>query len=125
EISGRPGVNVLRYSPRVTVDHSSFAILKKSPLAKQMPSNGTGQNRLTLSGTVITEGDKPTVAFVPNEQDTQHILNQVRQARLKSTIVVVMIHSHEPSNQSEVPADFVQAFARELVDSGAQLVVGS
>jgi poly-gamma-glutamate capsule biosynthesis protein CapA/YwtB (metallophosphatase superfamily) len=125
EISGRPGVNVLRYSPQVTVDHSSFAILKKSPFAKQMPADGTGQNRLTLSGTVITEGDKSTVAFVRNDQDAQHILNQVKQARLKSNIVVVMLHSHEPSNQSEAPADFVQAFARELVESGAQLVVGS
>jgi poly-gamma-glutamate synthesis protein (capsule biosynthesis protein) len=36
----------------------------------------------------------------------------------------VSLHSHEPSNASDVPADFVRQFARAAIDAGAALVVG-
>jgi poly-gamma-glutamate capsule biosynthesis protein CapA/YwtB (metallophosphatase superfamily) len=126
EILGRPGVNALRYSPQVTADHSAFSSLKRSPLATSLgPSSASGRNQLMLSGTVITEGQKTAVDFVPNDRDLQGILGQVRLARSKCGDIVVMLHSHEPSNQSQVASDFVQTFARALVDAGASLVVGS
>jgi poly-gamma-glutamate synthesis protein (capsule biosynthesis protein) len=38
--------------------------------------------------------------------------------------VVVSVHSHEPDNASEAPADFLRQFAHAAVDAGASLVVG-
>jgi poly-gamma-glutamate capsule biosynthesis protein CapA/YwtB (metallophosphatase superfamily) len=121
EILGRPGANALRYSPDVTVDPETFATLQRSPIA----TKSAERDQLILSGTIIKKGLKTSVELVPNEQDMHDILDQVKLARSQSDVVVVMLHSHEPRNQSDAPAEFVQSFAHELIDAGASLVVGS
>jgi poly-gamma-glutamate capsule biosynthesis protein CapA/YwtB (metallophosphatase superfamily) len=124
EILGRPGVNALRYVPDVTADPLTFATLQKSKIAAQ-PAPGDDRNQLNLSGTTIKRGPKTIVRFVPNERDIGDILAQIKLARSKSDVVIVMLHSHEPSNQSQTPAEFVQSFARATIDAGASLVVGN
>jgi poly-gamma-glutamate synthesis protein (capsule biosynthesis protein) len=121
EILGRPGANVLRYSPDVTVDPETFATLQHSPIATKSAERG----QLILSGTIIKKGPKTSVQLVPNEQDVHDILDQVKLARSQPGVVVVMLHSHEPRNQSDAPAESVQSFAHALIDAGASLVVGS
>jgi poly-gamma-glutamate capsule biosynthesis protein CapA/YwtB (metallophosphatase superfamily) len=121
EILGRAGVNALRYSPDVTVDPETFATLQRSPIA----TKSTERDQLILSGTIIKKGPKTSVQLVPNEQDVHEVLDQVRLARSQSDVVIVMLHSHEPRNQSDAPAEFVQSFAHALIDAGASLVVGS
>jgi hypothetical protein len=37
---------------------------------------------------------------------------------------VLSLHSHEPRNHSDVPAEFVRQFARAAVEAGADLVIG-
>jgi hypothetical protein len=124
EIRGRPGINVLRYLPEITADPQSFAVLKRSAIAN--PSNQPDQDRqLLVAGNLIKEGPATSVEFVSSEEDRDAILAQVKLARSKSDIVVVMLHSHEPKNDSSVPADFVRAFAHHLIDAGANLIVGT
>jgi poly-gamma-glutamate capsule biosynthesis protein CapA/YwtB (metallophosphatase superfamily) len=123
EILGRPGVNVLRYSARVTVDPSTFATLSASGILTHS-AMGDEPEQLTLSGTVIRKGQKTTVDFAGNEQDSNGLLEQIRLARSKADVVIVMLHSHEPRNESNTPAVFVQQFARAAIDAGANMVVG-
>jgi len=123
EILGRPGVNVLRYSPRVTVDPSTFATLSGSGIGAHSATSND-PNQVILSGTVIRKGQKTTVEFVGNEQDSNDVLAQIRVARSNAGVVIVMLHSHEPSNESDTPAEFVQQFARAAIDAGANVVVG-
>ncbi|MGC1685081.1 MAG: CapA family protein [Candidatus Acidiferrales bacterium] len=121
EILGRAGVNALRYSPDVTLDPETFATLQRSPIA----TKSTQRDQLILSGTIIKKGPKTSVQLVPNEQDVHDILDQVRIARSQSDMVVVMLHGHEPRNQSNAPADFVRTFAHAMIEAGASLVVAS
>ena len=107
EILGRPGVNVLRYVPDVTADPLTFATLQKSKIATQAAPD-SDPNQLTLSGTTIKKGPKTIVNFVPNERDMNDILAQIKLARSKTDVLVVMLHSHEPSNLSQMPAEFAQ-----------------
>ena len=123
EILGRPGVNLLRYSPRVSVDPSTFATLSRSWLQTH-PATSHDPSELMLSGTVIHKGQKTTVEFVANEQDSNSVLAQIRLARSNADVVIVMLHSHEPSNESDTPAEFAQQFARAAIDAGANIVVG-
>ena len=123
EILGRPGVNVLRYSARVTVDPSTFATLSGAGIGTHSAA-GDDPNQLIMSGTVIRKGQKTTVEFVGNEQDSNDVLAQIRVARSNAGVVIVMLHSHEPGNESDTPAEFVQQFARAAIDAGANLVVG-
>lgn len=122
EILGRPGVSALKYSVDVTLDPTAFANLQKFPVAEKIATNGPEQ--FTLSGTTIKKGPRTVVQFVLDERDVSDILSRIRNSRSSADFVVVMIHSHEPSNTSQMPADFVQQFARAAVDAGANLIVG-
>jgi poly-gamma-glutamate capsule biosynthesis protein CapA/YwtB (metallophosphatase superfamily) len=121
EILGRPGVNALRYSPEVAADAATFATLQGSPAAA---TSKPGDNQLTVSGKTIKKGPRTVVEMVADEGDTKRILAQIRQARAKADYVIVMVHSHEPSNRSQAPAEFLKVFARAAVDAGAMLVIG-
>src|SRR5262249_48389552 len=39
-------------------------------------------------------------------------------------LVIVSVHSHEPTNDAEEPPSFLRQFAHDAVDAGAQLIVG-
>jgi poly-gamma-glutamate synthesis protein (capsule biosynthesis protein) len=110
--------------PDVTADPLTFATLQKSKIATQTATDG-GRNQLIWSGTTIKKGPKTVVTFVPNERDMDDILAQIKIARSKTDVLIVMLHSHEPSNLSQIPAEFVQRFARATIDAGASVVAGS
>jgi hypothetical protein len=48
----------------------------------------------------------------------------VKEARGLADLVVVTLHAHEQLGSKDIPAEFIPAFAREMIDSGADLVVG-
>ena len=122
-VNGRPGVNPLRYAADVTVDAQTFETLRRSAPALQGGSETAG-DRFTLLGTSITKGKETSVTLVPDAEDLQSILDQVAAARRSAGIVVLSVHSHEPSNESDAPAALFRQFARQAVDAGAQLVAG-
>jgi poly-gamma-glutamate capsule biosynthesis protein CapA/YwtB (metallophosphatase superfamily) len=124
EILGRSGVSAIRYSPDVTVDSATFATLKNLPTATANEPGGD-PGRLVLSGMLIKRGAKTVVKFSPEERDVQSVLEQVKRARSTHDVVIVMMHSHEPSNHSQTPAEFVQTIAHALIDAGASLIIGS
>lgn len=123
EIKGRPGVNPLRFTANITVDQKTFETLKASAPALQ-PDAHTGEEELRLFGRTIKRGDRTVIELVVDEADQEEILQQVAAARQSSDIVLLALHSHEPSNHSEQPADFVRRFARAAIDRGATIVVG-
>ena len=77
-----------------------------------------------MSGKVIRKGERTEVHIVADDHDANEILAQIKQAREQADAVIVMVHSHEPSNQSTEPADFFRKFARAAIDAGAGLVTG-
>jgi poly-gamma-glutamate synthesis protein (capsule biosynthesis protein) len=119
---GWPGINVLRYVADVTVDAQTYETLRRSPA---VPGQGEGaSDRLEVFGTTIRKGTATSVNLVPNADDVSDILADVRRARAIAEAVVVSVHSHEPSNDSDEPAEFFETFARQAIDAGAALVVG-
>jgi len=122
-ISGRPGINPLRYSAIVTVDGQTYETLRRSAPALQ---GGTqpASDQFTLLGTTIRKGAQTSVNLVPDPQDIAAILVQIDRARETAEAVVLSVHSHEPSNDSGEPAEFFRTFARQAIDAGAALVVG-
>src|SRR5204863_6212656 len=79
---------------------------------------------LTMFGRKIARGDKTRVDFTMNARDEEELLAVIRAARQQAEIVVVSVHSHEPSNDSDEPAEFIRQFAHDAIDAGAQLIVG-
>jgi poly-gamma-glutamate synthesis protein (capsule biosynthesis protein) len=122
EIKGRPGVNVLRYSPDVTADPATYAALRQMAIASHQID--AASTELRLSGRLIRKGDRTTVDLVADENDEEDILATITKAREAADIVVVSVHSHEPGNRDDEPAAFVQRFAKLAIDRGASVVVG-
>lgn len=48
----------------------------------------------------------------------------VHEARGLADIVLVSLHAHEQLGAKDVPAEFIGPFARQMIDAGADLVVG-
>jgi poly-gamma-glutamate capsule biosynthesis protein CapA/YwtB (metallophosphatase superfamily) len=122
EIKGRPGVNVLRYSPDVTADPATYAALRQMAIASHQID--AASTELRLSGRLIRKGDRTTVDLVADENDEEDILATIAKARAAADVVVVSVHSHEPGNRDDEPAAFVRRFAKLAIDRGASLVVG-
>jgi poly-gamma-glutamate synthesis protein (capsule biosynthesis protein) len=123
EIMGRPGVNVLRYSPLVTIDEATFKTLKNSGIIKNVATKGAPEE-WAISGTPIHKGAKTVVQFEADKNGEERIFEQIKIARSKTQIVILMLHSHEPSDESDWPAEFVQQFAEAAIDAGASTVIG-
>ena len=122
-IAGRPGLSPLRYWADITVDPKTFRTLKES-VAALNAGPPPGEQAFTMFGTTIKRGDRTEVEFIADAADERAVLDEIRAARGVAEVVVVSIHSHEPSNASDAPAEFVQRFARAAIDAGAALVVG-
>lgn len=122
-VRGRPGVSPLRYEVDITVDPQTFEPLKQS-VAGLSAGPPPGERELTLFGTPIRRGERTIVEFRVDARDEREILEHVRAARAAAEVVILSVHSHEPVNRSEQPADFVRHFARRAIDAGASLIVG-
>jgi poly-gamma-glutamate synthesis protein (capsule biosynthesis protein) len=119
---GWPGINALRYVADVTVDAQTYETLRRSAV---LPGGSeTGSNQITLFGATIKKGTRTSVNLVPDARDIEEILAEVGRARAIAEVVVLSLHSHEPSNDSDEPAEFVRGFAHQAIDAGATLVVG-
>ncbi len=122
-VMGRPGVNPLRYEADITVDPKTFEILAQS--VRDLKAGPPPDERsLELFGTRIEKGDRIAVTFRVDARDEQEIVEHVRAARAAAEVVVVSVHSHEPNNATDAPAEFLREFAHRAIDAGASLVVG-
>ncbi len=68
--------------------------------------------------------DNPGRRTTPHEGDLADIVAVVREARRQADWVIVTSHTHESAGSREVPAEFLETFARAVVDAGADIFVG-
>ena len=64
------------------------------------------------------------VRTAPNAKDVAAMVRWVHEARGLADLVLVSLHAHEQLGAKDVPAEFMGAFARAMIDAGADLVVG-
>jgi poly-gamma-glutamate capsule biosynthesis protein CapA/YwtB (metallophosphatase superfamily) len=126
EIVGRPGLNPLRYSRRVTVDPSAFAVLRDSFTRRGLPEGATitSEGHLNLFGTIVRRGERTAVDLVEDPADVADVTAEIARAGISAAAIVVAIHAHEPSNLVDGAPEFLMRVARKFIDAGADLVVG-
>lgn len=122
-VMGRPGVNPLRYEADITVDRKTFETLKQA-VVDLNAGPPAGERSLELFGAPIAVGDRTAITFRIDTGDEQEVTEHIRAARAAAEVVLVSIHSHEPDNATDAPAEFVREFARRAIDAGANLVLG-
>ena len=123
DIQGRPGVSPLLFDAAITVDAATFRTLAQS-VESLHAGPPPGDQELTMFGRRIAKGDQTRVDFTLNAADERSVLAVIREAGKRAELVIVSVHSHEPSNQSDEPSSFLRQFAHDAVNAGAHLVVG-
>ncbi|TIW11900.1 MAG: CapA family protein [Mesorhizobium sp.] len=128
EAPGRPGLNPLRLARSVVVSSEMLERLREVrealPWYAPPPKEAS---RVTIQwpfGEVVFQaGEKPGYSFEPNARDVDNILRNLRQGKQFSDFCIATNHGHEPGEFSREPADYEQAFARKLIDAGADVYI--
>jgi len=130
DVKGRPGLNPLRYY--YSADRTIIETVKD--LAYKMgwgiANNGKewyfNPPGLMMAIQRFVERDEPGITTVVDEDDAAGNLKAIKEAARQADHVIVALHSHEmhPEKGLNVPAEFVQSFAKSCIDAGASVFVG-
>jgi poly-gamma-glutamate synthesis protein (capsule biosynthesis protein) len=123
DMPARPGLNPLRFNTTYVITADRLADLKRvaAELSGNPPPAG---DTLNFGGRRYVAGPRPGERTEPLKEDVDAIARVVRSAASLADIVIVSLHCHESGANRSVPADFIPAFARAVVDAGADVFVG-
>jgi poly-gamma-glutamate capsule biosynthesis protein CapA/YwtB (metallophosphatase superfamily) len=126
DMPARPGLNPLRFETITTVTAERLNTLREmaAEINDRPAPTGPPPANLNFFGRRFTAGDKPGVRTVPNKEDVDEIGAVVKSAAGLADYTIVTIHAHEGGRDRLLPADFLVAFARAMVDAGADMFVG-
>lgn len=123
DIPARPGLNPIRYSTTVVVTKEHFETLRL--IAKDLGMRvSEDEERLSLFGHRFIVGDRCEIRTEPNKEDLEDITAVVKNASRLADYTLVTFHSHESDKERSVPAQFLIAFSRAMIDAGADVCVG-
>lgn len=136
DLQGRPGLSPLAFDTTHVVTPEQLKTLqeissglgmdtrmeREIKLGFAFPNDGA-ENVSFLDGQ-FRAGSTPHIQTSCTGSDLEEIVRWVREARRRSDVVVVSIHTHEQGDTLSDPADFVREFARACIDAGAAVVVG-
>jgi poly-gamma-glutamate synthesis protein (capsule biosynthesis protein) len=136
DVQGRPGLNPLRYETVHEVTETQLAALRD--VAVQLGLEDERQQKIKmgfafpladpalfpLGELKFRTANAARVRTTPNGKDIAAMVRWIEEARGLADLVLVSLHAHEQLGPKEVPAEFIGAFAREMIDAGADLVVG-
>ncbi len=142
-VPARPGENPLRWKQAYVLPENLFRQLEEIDKAlgtrdsmleglrvEAMPVPDKDKFRFgsLFEGSLqIEKGEKAYVRTYMNEKDKTEILRAVCDSSKRADITIVSMHTHEGVNEnwySEQPAAFIEEFAHQAIDAGADAVIG-
>ncbi|MDZ4373802.1 MAG: CapA family protein [Phenylobacterium sp.] len=137
EMAGRAGMSVLGTTQIFTIPPSLAPSVQA--VKQAFPTGGalyapTGDTPTRFSAMgqefKVADVDGPQFTYEVDRQDVEAILRSVREGKIKSDFLIFGLHTHEtrfaakPDTDPE-PGDFLQGFARQVIDAGADSFVGT
>lgn len=123
DMPARPGLNPLRFTTTYIVTPARLEELKRAA-AEVTGRPAPEGDRLTFVGRQFVAGPTPGTRTEPDKNDVAAIARVVESAATLADLVIVSLHCHESGRDRTIPADFIPAFARAVVDAGADMFVG-
>ncbi|MCC7181436.1 MAG: CapA family protein [Acidobacteria bacterium] len=124
DMPARPGLNPLRFNTTYVVPRARLDQLRQT-MAEINGRTPAAGDTLNFFGRRFVVGDASGIRTEPLEEDVEEIASVVRNASRLADLTMVTIHAHEGTTADRlVPAQFLIAFARAMVDAGADLFVG-
>jgi poly-gamma-glutamate capsule biosynthesis protein CapA/YwtB (metallophosphatase superfamily) len=134
-LRGRPGLNPLRHTTRLHVTAAQLAALAEAHeqlgLGREraylrqvglLPAAAPGDRE--LFGAVFAESGQAAVRTRCVPADLDRICRWVQEAKARSDVTVVSVHSHESGASLNEPAEFITELGRAVIDAGADAVAG-
>jgi poly-gamma-glutamate synthesis protein (capsule biosynthesis protein) len=136
DLPGRPGLNPLHVDTVHEVTEQQLAMLRE--VAQQLGLEDERQQKIKsgfafpladpalfpLGDFKFKSANQAQVRTSPRPADVAAMVRWIEEARGLADLVLVSLHAHEQLGPKEVPAEFIGAFARQMIDAGADLVVG-
>lgn len=135
QVPPRPGMSPLRTTPHRLVSAEDFAVLKRLNAQEAFQDHHLlrtlhGEHSIHL-GMALHYRVDPNAApgslrihYECDKLDQADILRNLRQAKQSSDFAIVAQHTHEPDNLCMEVPDYLPTLARQLVDSGADMLCG-
>ncbi|MGI6076097.1 MAG: CapA family protein [Pyramidobacter sp.] len=136
-IVGRPGINPLRFVRHYHLDRAHFEMVQELIRVSKINAEEeyiikTGYKNPPQAGTLpLGKGplfvldDRNWIESFPDERDMKRITAEISEAKKQADTVMVSIHAHEyDGDDINVPAQFIEKFARGCIDAGASVVIG-
>ena len=123
---GKPGVNMLRTVPLVTLPQEQYGWLCRAV----GPEEGSGENpppQLSLGGCLYQPGPALRTDYQGHPDDLARIASALEQVRKRADYVIVTLHDHLGDNGVECapqPSRLIRETARGWIDAGADLIFG-
>lgn len=132
-VRARPGTNGIRSSRTVRIpqhllralrdvrDGLAPGMVREPDLRKDLRS-GT----VTLFGNTFAahDGADTVIDTELHPEDVAAVCGAIRGAKQSSEFVIFSLHTHEPSNSSTRPPDFMRTLAHRAIEAGADVVHG-
>lgn len=134
DFQGRPGISPLRYTTYYGVTKEQMDFLRNmeeslglSALKAQAKKAGylhEKEGELLFAGQRFVISERPGVRTEPNAQDVSEITKWIEDAKRQADWVFFSLHAHESRLQRDIPAEFIETFARASIDAGADAFLG-
>ncbi len=132
---GRPGVNGLRVSRKIVVKPEHLAVLRE--IAKETNINAymeiirsegyrpaLPEGVAELDELIFEQGERASVKFTLNSEDMKRIERSIYEAKLQADYILISIHSHKTFDKKEIPPKYLEDFAKQCIDMGADGIIG-
>ena len=125
DMPARPGLSPLRYEKRYQLPAEQLSQLQSINAALGLSASSRKSDEYySIFGREFEVGERPDEITEPHQEDLEDIASVVRNASGLADITIVTIHAHERYKSLEVPARFLETFARTMIDEGADIIVG-
>lgn len=123
DMKGRPGLSPIRYKTTYTVSEKALEELKM--IAKEAAINTKEKDgALSFLNGTFKSGTATGIKTEPHIGDLEEILRVIQDSARQADWVLVTSHTHESKGEKEIPAEFLEIFARATIDAGADIFVG-
>lgn len=136
DMQGRPGLNPLRFTTTYYVDQEHYDMVQELAKVTKINaekdfsirngySNPFDEGVMPFGESIFVLSDENKIVSEPNETDMQRIEAEIREAKQQADVVLVSIHAHETDTEdTTVPAQFLQTFSKRCIDAGANVIIG-
>ncbi|NLV50360.1 MAG: CapA family protein [Clostridiales bacterium] len=135
-MSGRPGLNPLRFNSYYCVKRDDFDMLNRIASNTCMNaqrlmaiSNGyenpPAENEMEFGQLKFKCADSYQTHTEPMKKDMERMTRMIEEAKRQADYVLVSVHSHEFAGADRlIPAEFLVLFSHACIDAGADAILG-